>query len=199
MTTSRAVHVLVFDGFADWEAAFALAELRRSGGRAVRTVGFTDASVVSMGGLRVTPDVALANLRAEEIELLILPGGDCWEEGDYPRAEVERLVHTLVERETPVAAICGATVALARAGVLNDRAHTSNTRDDLSAHATEYTGGAQYADALAVRDRHVITASGLGAVDFAREIFAELGVFSESDQALWFAMHKTGQLPQGAM
>lgn len=26
------VHVLVFDGFADWEAAFAMAELRRSGG-----------------------------------------------------------------------------------------------------------------------------------------------------------------------
>ena len=28
---SAAVHVLVFEGFADWEPAFALAELRRSG------------------------------------------------------------------------------------------------------------------------------------------------------------------------
>ena len=29
---AAAVHVLVFEGFADWEPALALAELRRSGG-----------------------------------------------------------------------------------------------------------------------------------------------------------------------
>jgi hypothetical protein len=45
-----AVHVLVFEGFADWEPAYALAELRRSGGLDVVTLGFTDAPVRSMGG-----------------------------------------------------------------------------------------------------------------------------------------------------
>ena len=35
------VHVLVFDGFADWEPAHALAELRRSGGLEVVAVGVT--------------------------------------------------------------------------------------------------------------------------------------------------------------
>ena len=82
-----AVHVLVFEGFADWEPAYALAELRRSGGLDIVTLGFTDAPVRSMGGLRVVPDRALAGLDPAAVRLLILPGGDMWE-GIYPRAEL---------------------------------------------------------------------------------------------------------------
>jgi hypothetical protein len=62
----------------------------------------------------------------------------------------------------------------------------------------EYRGADFYVDAMAVRDRHVITASGLGAVDFARAIFSELQVFSAADEALWFDMFKHGKLPAPA-
>ena len=51
-----AVHIVVFDGYADWEPAMALVELRRSGGFDVVTVGFSGDPVSSMGGLRVLPD-----------------------------------------------------------------------------------------------------------------------------------------------
>src|ERR1044072_2578437 len=98
--TARAIYIVVFDGFADWEPAHALAELRRYGKRTVRTVGFTDAAVVSMGGLRVIPDVALADVRPEDVELLMLPGGDMWQAGDYPRSAIEELVASLVAAET---------------------------------------------------------------------------------------------------
>jgi putative intracellular protease/amidase len=199
MNTARAVHVLVFDGFADWEPAHALAELRRWGKRSVRTVGFTREPVVSMGGLRIMPDLALAEVRPEDVELLILPGGDLWESESYPRELLEALTAKLLVTDTPVAAICGATIAIARAGALNDRRHTSNMRDYLAMHAREYSGAARYVDAPAVRDQHVITASGLCDVDFAREIFAELGVFSNSDEALWFDMFKYGRLPKASI
>jgi putative intracellular protease/amidase len=195
MTDSRAVHILVFDGFADWEPAHALAELRRWGKRTIRTAGFTQAPVLSMGGLRITPDVALGDIRATDIELLILPGGELWESPGYPRSTLEPLVRTLLGGGTPVAAICGATVAMGRAGVLNDRRHTSNAHDYLRAHAVEYAGSAHYVDALAVRDDHLITASGLGSVDFARAIFAELGIFSAAHEQLWFDMFKHAKLP----
>ena len=195
MIDSRAVHVLVFDGFADWEPAHALAELRRWGTRAIRTVGFTSAPVLSMGGLRIVPDVALGDVRASDIELFLVPGGDLWESGSYPRSTLEPLVRTLLADGTPVAAICGATVAMGRAGVLNDRRHTSNAREYLSAHAPEYRGSKHYADVLAVRDDHLRTASGLGSVDFARAIFAELGIFSAAHEQLWFDMFKHGRLP----
>src|SRR5215471_3425612 len=127
-TARKAVHVFVFDGFADWEPAHALAELRRSGKRIVRTVGPTREAVVSMGGLRVLPDIELRDVRPHEVELLVLPGGEAWETGSYPQPALESLLGTLVAAGTPVAAICGATLALARARVLDDRRHTSNGR-----------------------------------------------------------------------
>lgn len=199
MDSTRSIHVVVFDGFADWEPAHALAELRRWGRRSVRVVGFSLAPVVSMGGLRVSPDVSLDDVTIDEVELLLLPGGDLWEDSAYPRASLERLITRLVEIETPVAAICAATLALGRAGVLDTRRHTSNARSYLPTHAPEYAGASRYVEAAAVRDMHVITASGLAPVDFAREIFAELKIFNAADEALWYAMFKDGRLPAGAV
>jgi putative intracellular protease/amidase len=198
MTDTRAVHVVVFDGFADWEPAHALAELRRWGKRTVRTAGFTNEPVISMGGLRVVPDVQLADVRPESVELLILPGGDLWESGLYPQSMLHGLVTALLSEGVPVAGICAGTIALARAGVLNDRRHTSNMSGYLEQHAQEYSGADAYVDAPAVRDRGLITASGLCSVDFARAIFAELGVFGAADEALWFDMFKHGTLPPSA-
>jgi putative intracellular protease/amidase len=198
MSSSRSIHVLVFEGFADWEPAHALAELRRSGNRSIRTIGFRDAPVHSMGGVRVLPHSTLNDVQPADIELLLLPGGDLWSTGQYPRPELEGLLHHLVSTDTPIAAICGATIALARTGILNTRQHTSTMRSDLSAAGPAYTGSAFYRDALVVRDGRVITASGLGAVDFARAILRELGVFDAENEQLWFDMYKHGRLPEGA-
>jgi putative intracellular protease/amidase len=198
MTDERAVHVLVFDGFADWEPAHALAELRRSGNRTVRTVGFTREPVTSMGGLRVIPDLELHDVRTANVELLMIPGGDLWESEEYPRQLLESLVTTLLAADIPVAAICGGTLALGRAGVLDHRRHTSNVRSYLPDNVPAYAGAKLYVDRAAVRDRHVITASGLAAVDFAREIFAELSVFEPADERMWFDMFKHGELPESA-
>src|SRR3954467_9368976 len=45
------VYFFVFDGFADWEAALALCEIRRPGDFRVRTVALERRPVQSMGGL----------------------------------------------------------------------------------------------------------------------------------------------------
>lgn len=191
----RAVHVIVFEGFADWEPAHALAELRRYGKRRVRSVGFTAAPVASMGGLRITPDTTLGAIEPREVELLLLPGGDMWQGDEYDAAAINSLVRVLLEADTPVAAICGATVALARAGILDDRRHTSNARDYLTKFAPGYRGGDHYVTDLAVRDRHLVTASGLGSVDFAREIFAELDIFPREQREMWFDLFKHAKYP----
>lgn len=193
------VYVLVFDGFADWEPAHVLAELRREGRRRIVVVGFERKPVTSMGGLCVTPDHALSEVEVDEIGLLVLPGGDIWEQGGYPQPLLEGLLHTLVARSVPIAAICGATLALARARLLNDRRHTSSVPGDLNAAAPAYSGSAHYVPELAVTDRGVITASGLGSVDFAREVFATVRLFNEADEALWFDMYKHGRLPNATV
>lgn len=190
------VHVIVADGFADWEPAHALAEIRRSGGYDVTAVGFTTAPVASMGGLRVLPDVPLSSVRPEEVRLLILPGGDLWEREDaYPRVELEDFLNRVNDAGRPIAAICGATVAVARAGLLDARRHTSNAPEYLASLVPTYRGNQWYEPVPAVRDRGVITASGLSPVDFAHEIFAELEIFSPTDAAVWFDMFKHGRMP----
>ena len=195
MPLGKSVCILVFDGMADWEAAYALAELRRWGKRQVVSAGFTREPVHTMGGLTVAPDIALAELDSRDVELLILPGGDAWESTEYPRRDLETLLDRLMAVQTPIAAICGGTLALARAGILNDRPHTSTVREDLARHAPEYRGQAHYRDDPVVVDGCIITASGLAPVDFARAIFRSLSVFSQSDEQLWFDMHKHGRLP----
>ena len=193
-----AVHVLVFDGFADWEPAHALAELRRSGNRSVVAVGFDAKPVTSMGGLRVTPDKKLRDVRASEVEILIIPGGDLWE-GSYPEADLNGVLTDLVAAKVQVAAICGGTLAVARAGLLNDRRHTSNMPGYIAEHVPPYYGAAFYEPVPAVNDKGVITASGLAPIEFAREIFKQLRVFSAADDDLWFDMYKHGRLPESAI
>ena len=191
---SSDVYVLVFDGFADWEPAHALAELRRSGRRHVVVVGFNRNPVVSMGGLHVQPQRSLDDVSADQVGLLILPGGELWESGHYAEPALSALLKELEAAGTPIAAICGATLALARAGLLNDRRHTSTVPGDLNM-APGYSGAAHYVPELAVTDRGIITASGLANVEFAREVLAMLEVFSKADEALWFDMYKSGRLP----
>ena len=196
---SAQVHVLIFEGFADWEPAHALAELRRWGHHDVVSIGFTRDAVTSMGGLRVLPDRTMSDVQGEAVTILIVPGGDAWEREDgYPRLAFEQLLQRVLAASRPIAAICGATVALARAGLLDERRHTGNGPTDLSDAVPTYRGGRRYEPALAVRDQGIITASGLGAVEFAREIFAELELFSAADAALWFDMFKHGKLPAEA-
>jgi putative intracellular protease/amidase len=191
---SSQIAVLVFDGFADWEPAFALTGLRRWGKLPVTTVGYGVDPITSMGGIRVLPDLAITDLQIDMARLFLMPGGDAWLQ-DKPPEPLRNVLNRLEGRGIPIAAICAATTALARMGFFRNRRHTSNGKDFLNRHAPGYESAAHYVDQLAVRDRGVITASGLGAVEFAKEIFAELGIFGEADLRLYEDMYRHGREP----
>ena len=193
----RAVYLLVFEGFADWEPAHAVAELRRHGGYRVEPVGLTRRSVLSMGGIRVLPSMALGDIDPADIAALILPGGDRWERVPV-EVGIEQLLKRLDAQRVPIAAICAATVAVCRIGLLQGRRHTSNGLEYLRSLVPGYDGAPNYVDVPAVRDRGLITASGLGDVEFARELFEELDVFSPDDRVRWAQMFRTGRLSGGA-
>ena len=112
------------------------------------------------------------------------------------------LAHLGFDREdaadVPIAAICGATVAIAKLGLLRGRQHTSNGLNYLQSQVPGYTDAERYVDAPAVRDRKLITASGLADVEFAREIFEELEVMSPRHRALWSQVFRTAKLPDGS-
>lgn len=186
----KKVYVLLFDGLADWEAPLALCEIRNSGKYEVVTVGFTDAPVMTMAGLNVTPDISLAAVNPDDAAMLILPGGELWEAGS-PEG-VGALLGEFQARDIPVAAICGATLEVARTGLTKGRRHTSSDRSYLEALVPEYADGALYTFELAVTDSTLITASGVGSVEFAREITRCLGIYTEEQAGRWFELYKHG-------
>ncbi len=197
MPPEKAVYLLVVEGFADWEPAHAVAELRRHGQYRVESVGLASAPVESMGGIRVLPSTIVTTVDVADVAVLILPGGDRWESSPI-EPELEQLLNSLVSQGTPIAAICAATVAVARLGFLRGRRHTSNGLEYLRSHVPGYAEAANYVDSPAVRDRGLITASGVGDVEFARELFEELNVLSVEDRAAWATIFRSARLPDGA-
>jgi putative intracellular protease/amidase len=193
---AKAVYLLVVPGFADWEPAHAVAELRRNGQYRVEVVGLSTDSVQSMGGITVQPTRSIADVQPADVAVFILPGGDRWEQALEP--ELQALLSTLDRHQVPIAAICGATVAIARAGLIRGRRHTSNGLAYLRQQVPQYAEQEAYVDAPAVRDRGLITASGLADVEFASEIMSELGVLSSDDRTLWTTIFRSGRLPDEA-
>ncbi|MFJ2266741.1 type 1 glutamine amidotransferase family protein [Streptomyces sp. NPDC087849] len=180
----RTAHLAVYDTYADWETGHTTAHLSRAG-FTVRTVGPTTDTVTTLGGLRVQPDLALAELRPEDSALLILTGADLWDSGDE-LAPFARTARDFLDAGVPVATICGATAGLAREGLLDDRAHTSAVSFYLA--ATGYKGGERYVDADAVTDGDLITAGPTEPVAFAREVFARLGVYEGEKLDAWYRL-----------
>jgi putative intracellular protease/amidase len=183
------VYFLAFDGFADWHAAQALCEIRRPGDWRLQTVGFSLQPVLSMGGLRVVPELTLDQLDLTRAALLILPGGHLWEHSNGEEAVVAtRRVHAA---GAPVAAVDSAVLALARAGLLDRRRHTGNWPGHIATYVPGYAGADQYdPQVLAVSDEGVITASQLGSVEFAREVIRTLDLYNPSDREHWYRLFK---------
>ncbi|MEO3972453.1 DJ-1/PfpI family protein [Streptomyces sp. CAU 1734] len=181
---TRTVHLAVYDTFADWETGHTTAHLAQNGWT-VRTVGLTTDPVTTMGGLRVRPDLALADVGPEESGLLILTGASAWDTGDE-LAPFAAKARAFLDAGTPVAAICGATLGLAREGLLDDRAHTSAVSFYLA--ASGYAGGDRYREADAVTDGDLITAGPTEPVAFAREVFARLGVYEGERLDAWYRL-----------
>lgn len=186
------VCLLISNGYADWEPASALAELRRTFGFSVKTVGMTREPVVSMGGLKVVPDLALSEFEPEMASMLILPGGDHWMGGEF--SEISSAVRRMISLNRPVAAICAGTLALAYAGLLDDRLHTSNGKDFIGKYVHQYRGAALYRPLPSVSDRSVITANGLAPFAFAADIFRTLAPERAEDIVIYEKLYSRGLL-----
>jgi putative intracellular protease/amidase len=192
----REVHLFVFDGLSDWEASYTIAGInnpqfqKNPGIYRVRTVALRNTPVVSIGGIRIQPDLTFDNLSPLGSAMFIVPGGIAWDEGRNDEAiDVAR---AFLSANIPVAAICGATAGLARGGLLDTRRHTSNSREYLA--ATQYLGAKFYEDAPAVTDNYLTTASAMAPVDFAYHIFKCLDIYSTPVLEAWYGLFKTGRL-----
>ena len=136
----------------------------------------------------LTTQIAGAEHLKPERFRLLLPGADHYAAGH------ERLIEAvghLVDKEIPVAAICGATLLLARGGFLDERHHTSNAASYLE--ASGYRGGAHYVEAPVATNRGITTASGIHAVPFTAEVMRITGLVPDAMVDSWEQVFLNGK------
>ncbi|WP_337017488.1 type 1 glutamine amidotransferase family protein [Oceanobacillus massiliensis] len=193
---TKNVYLYVFNTMSDWEYGYLIAEL--NSGRyfkrdlaplKVVTVGANNEIITTMGGLSIKPDISLDECTFEREDLLILPGGNTWREAIH-QPILERTGESL-KLGTIVAAICGATEALANMGYLDSRKHTSNDLEYIKMVCPNYKGEKFYEIGPAVSDANLVTASGVAPLEFAMKVLKKIDVFTQDTLHSWYNLNKT--------
>lgn len=156
------VLVPLANGFEDIEA-FAVIDVLRRAGIEVDTVGIPSSMVTSKCGVRVIADKSLREVKAEEYDGIILPGGNPGYKNLEKSREIIDIIKKMDEAKKLIAAICGSTSILAKIGLLDDK------------KATIYPGMEKFIphprDERVVVDKNVITSQGPGtAIEFSLKI-----------------------------
>lgn len=191
------IYIYALDTLADWELGYVTAELYsgrffKKGARRIpiRYAGCSREPVTTMGGWTIVPDCTVDEIAVTEASMLLLPGANTWSDPRHG-AVVEKAEQLLAAGGT-VCAICGATAALADAGILDHRPHTSNGPGFLDLFAPGYHGQSLYVDCLSLTDRNLITAGSAGALLWAKQIIQRLDVFKPEALEAWYAYFRTG-------
>ncbi len=191
------IYVYVPDTLADWELGYVISEL--NSGRffkkdaqsiSLKTVSLSKEPIHTMGGLTIVPDCLIEDMVVNETSVLLLPGANTW--GDPKHGTIIEKASEFLSAGAVVGAICGATVALANAGFLNNRPHTSNGPGFLEMVSPGYKGQSFYIDKPSVADNNLITASSTGALLWAKQIIEHLGVFQSNTLESWYKYFNTG-------
>jgi putative intracellular protease/amidase len=193
---NQIAYLYVLDSMADWETGYLIAELnsrrycrKDATHYIVKTVGLTKETVATMGGMQIIPDISINELTTENAGLLILPGGNTWL--DKMHIPLLEKVKEFMDADVRVAAICGATMALAQAGFLDNRYHTSNDLQYLKAVCPEYSGEQFYLQEPAVTDGKLVTASSVAPLEFAYQVLKKLDIFLPQTLESWYKLYLT--------
>jgi putative intracellular protease/amidase len=182
MTT---IVTILTEGYADWETALLNATARSYYGVETRFATPGGEPVISAGGLKVTPDMAVEDIDTGAIDALLINGGVAWSQPDA--LDVSEAIKAAVATGKIVGGICDGTLALARAGVLDSVKHTSNSAENLP--PTGYKGAALYQDQPdAVSDQRIITAPGTAPVSFMGAVLEALGL-KDDNLNFYLGMH----------
>ncbi|MBP1641264.1 MAG: glutamine amidotransferase [Bacteroidetes bacterium] len=188
-------YLYVFDTLSDWEIGYITAELntgrffkQSTNPLRVITIANKKDTVKTMGGIRILPDQTVAETVFTDNDLLLLPGGETWLEDIH--LPILSVVTEYLPKGLIVGAICGATMALAKTGILDTRKHTSNDLNFLQQVCPDYIGSELYVNEPAVTDGNLITAPGTAPLEFAQHILKRLDVFKPESLDAWCALHK---------
>lgn len=157
----KRVLVPLAPGFEEIEALAVVDILRRAGAEVV-TAGTVEGAIEGRSAVRVVADKLLDDVKAEDFDMIVLPGGSPGTKNLRKDPRIKRLVREFYRAKKPVAAICAAPTVLSAAGVTGDKKITCHpgVREKLT--------GENLSEERVVVDRNIITSQGPGtAVEFA--------------------------------
>ncbi|WP_141903160.1 type 1 glutamine amidotransferase family protein [Lysinibacillus sp. Y5S-8] len=193
---TRRVYLYVFNTMSDWEIGYLIAELNsgryfKKGLAAfeVITVGIDRSPVTTMGGITILPTISIDECQLNSTDVLILPGGNTWLESIHD--PLLKKVSIALNEEIIIAAICGATVGLAKIGLLDSRKHTSNDLEYLKMCCPHYIGDKHFQKGPAITDGNLVTASGTAPLEFAVHVLRLLDVFRPETLQAWLNLYQT--------
>jgi len=195
VSEKKRIALVLIDAFADWEYGLVAASAVAWFGCSLTVLTPGGRNVTSMAGLSALADGALEEADAGGFDAVLLIGSDGWAAGAAPEADgLARAVH---DRGGTVGAICGGTVAFARSGLLDGRAHTSNAANWLRQTVGDYPGADRYRDTpAAVTDDRIVTAPGTAPATFAiaalQSLFPGLQEQIGEMRAMMAAEHEQG-------
>lgn len=162
---------LLADGFEETEAIAPIDILRRAGA-CVKTVGVTGNYVTGTHGIRLQADCAYAEVKAEKINCLVLPGGMPGTNNLDCSPVTDEAIENALQCGGRLASICAAPLVFGKRGLLVGKKATCYPSFE------KYLTGAEYTQRAVVTDGNVTTSRGAGtAIDFGLELVSLL--FSE--------------------
>lgn len=167
------VYVVLADGFEEIEAIEPIDILKRCGIE-VTTAGVKNRTVTGAHGIPVTADIMIDEVSAEDMDMLILPGGPGHEILDASN-EVHGLINEAVVRNAYIAAICAAPSIIGKKGLLQGKKATCFPGYE------RYLYGAEISGSKVEVAGKIVTAKGAGAA--AEFGFALAGLLTDKEAA----------------
>ena len=173
------IGLILTPGFADWEYAFIAGTASPFYGIEARFFTPEPGPLSSQGGLTVIVQSNLQDCLDWQPEVVVVIGGFAWEGPAAP--DLRDFLQASRASGSTLAGICGGTLALARAGLLDTVARTSNSAGLRKQNAAEYAGHGMYRNGpVAVSAESIITAPGTAPVSFTCAVFEAAGLAAES-------------------
>ena len=160
----KQVLVTLAPGFEEIEAVTVIDVLRRSGAR-VSIAGTIDGLIEGSRGVKVAPDGYLNNMNTDDLDLLVLPGGQPGTDNLKNDPRITALLKKMADKKKLIGAICAAPIILEKNGLLQNRKRTSHPS------VKEVLTGNLYLEESVVVDQNIITSRGPGtAMEFALKL-----------------------------
>ena len=120
----KSICIFLANGFEEIEALLPLDVMRR-GGLSVKTVSVTGTRI-AMGAhqIPVEADLLFEELNAEDVEMIVLPGGMPGAANLDMYSGLDKLIRYFAAEHKPMAAICAAPLVYGRRGLLNGKKAT---------------------------------------------------------------------------